>query len=76
MPPLESEVIMDVVELKDKRIELEGNIALQVAELVSKFRKETGISIENVSVYMARVTAMGDSQEEYIVSSVSCKIAF
>ena len=67
---------MDVVELKDKRIELEGNIALQVAELVSKFRKETGISIENVSVYMARVTAMGDSQEEYIVSNVSCKIAF
>ena len=35
---------MDVVELKDKRIELESNIALQVAELVSKFRKETGIS--------------------------------
>ncbi len=67
---------MDVVELKDKRIELEGKIALQVAELVSKFRKETGISIENVSVYMARVTAMGDSQEEYIVSNVSCKIAF
>ena len=67
---------MDVVELKDKRIELEGNIALQVAELVSKFRKETGISIENVSVYMARVTAMGDSQEEYIVGNVSCKIAF
>ncbi len=66
---------MDIVELKEKRIELESKITLQVAELVSEFRKETGISIENVSVYMAQVTSMIDTQEEYIVSNVSCKIA-
>lgn len=67
--------MMDVVEIKNKRIELERNIALRVGELIDKFRKETGVSIENVSVCMECVTAMGDSQDEYIISNVSCKIA-
>ena len=67
---------MELKELKEECIKLEGDLAVEIGKLVSAFRQKTGASIENVSVYMSRVTTYGDSQEEYIVSNVSCKVAF
>jgi len=67
---------MNFVELKEEKIKLEGDLAVEVAKLIEAFRQKTGVSVENVSVYMSRVTTYGDPLEQYVVSNVSCKIAF
>ena len=67
---------MNFVELKEEKTKLEGDLAVEIAKLVEAFRQKTGVSVENVSVYMSRVTTYGDSLEQYVVSNVSFKIPF
>ena len=64
---------MNFVELKEEKTKLEGDLAVEIAKLVEAFRQKTGVSVENVSVYMSRVTTYGDSLEQYVVSNVSFK---
>jgi hypothetical protein len=36
---------MDIKEIKEKRIALEGDIAIAIAPLIERFRKQTGVSM-------------------------------
>lgn len=67
---------MNIKQVKEEIVKLEGSLAVEIANQINAFREKTGVSIESVYVNMLDVQSFGDKQAEYIVGNVSCKIAF
>lgn len=67
---------MDVDELLEKKSDLERRLGNILTSELSKFRNETGFSIESVYVEQLSVQTMGEKRPVYITGNVSCKIAF
>lgn len=67
---------MDIKELKVEQIKAEAAIGEAVQKVLQEFHSKTGASIESVSIYLVELQTMNKEVDEFIVSSVSCRIAF
>jgi hypothetical protein len=65
---------MDVNELRERRKQLENDIAAEVSALVEKFKKETGFSPYSISIDMMSVREMGDIEPVYVVNYATVNI--
>lgn len=67
---------MNIDELQNEKDALEKRLQTLISKELDGFSNKTGVSIENVSVYLITVGEYGERREKYILGSVSCKIAF
>lgn len=68
---------MNVQELQDKKLVLEKELLNLIGEKLEKFRKETGVYIEDVSIEMYNVTTRGElikGKSSYMLVGVRCNI--
>jgi hypothetical protein len=68
--------MMEVNELLEKKAELERRLGNIITSELSRFRNETGFSIESVCVDQVSVQTKDEKRPTYITGNVSCKIAF
>ena len=57
---------MDIAEFKEKRIELEKNLAVAIQNLTAQFNIDTGLPVESVYVDIARLSSHGEP-DRYVV---------
>ena len=67
---------MYIDELQKEKDALEKRLQDIIGQELDGFAKKTGVSIEDVSVYLITVGEYGEKRKEYILGNVSCKIAF
>jgi hypothetical protein len=70
--------MMDIQELQGKKQQLEKELLDFIYSKAEQFRKEPGVGIEGISVYMQDVTTTGDvvrGQRSYLVADVRCDLA-
>lgn len=51
---------MDIVEFKEKRIELEKNLAVAIQNLTEQFNIDTGLPVKSVYVDITRLISHGE----------------
>ncbi|MFW1676455.1 hypothetical protein ACFVYJ_01555 [Pontibacter sp. JAM-7] len=59
---------MDTRELPKAKDDLEREIGLTVRDMVTKFKKETGICVSDIRIGMEEVTSMSDTSPQFVVS--------
>jgi hypothetical protein len=65
---------MDIKDLKQEMATVELELAITIGHILNAFHAKTGVSIENVSVDMARINTTGETVSEHVVRSVHCDI--
>jgi hypothetical protein len=65
---------MDIEKLRQKRQQLQNDIAVAVSELNEKFKKETKFSPYAIDIQMLETTTMGEKEKQYTVGSCSVSI--
>lgn len=53
---------------------LESELAMLISSKLSKFRRETGYSVDHVSVSLIEVTAIGAEHPDYVMKSVTVNV--
>lgn len=64
---------MDIEKIREEKYKLECKIKLSVADLVEKFKVNTGLSPEAIDIYMVSITNMGEIQR-YVVGRCTVNI--
>lgn len=65
---------MEISQMKIKKVELEAEIAEFLETTLEKLRKDTGVSIKSVSVYMLQEEIVNDAEKKYIINDVYCEV--
>lgn len=65
---------MDINELSERKAELERRIRDAVANLVTEFKAETGVTPSSISAYMQSVETIGQRRRQYVVTDCSAEI--
>jgi uncharacterized LabA/DUF88 family protein len=58
---------MDIKDIREKKIELERNLEIEITKLLSQFTKETEISISGIRASMNTMRTYGNKDVDYIV---------
>lgn len=58
-------------QLRDRRAELERQLAIAIHQLLESFRADTGLSPSQVSVSLCEVTRLGDAHPVHVLESVT-----
>jgi hypothetical protein len=64
---------MDITELRTRKKQLEYDLTVAIASIVSQFMAETKLSPNSISVNMVRSHAMGSEFADYIVGGVETR---
>lgn len=65
---------MDINELSERKAELERQIRNAVANLVSEFKTETGVTPSSIFIYMDAIDEIGQKRRQCVVTDCSAEI--
>jgi hypothetical protein len=65
---------MDINALRQHRADLENSLRNSISEQIDAFRDKTGFSPQRISVDMAKIDVIGDTEPRYCVVQVDVDI--
>lgn len=67
---------MDTRELLSARKKLENDLQNIIQARLEKFKEESGLEVDDISVGMAEITQIGSVGRKYYISNVSIHLSF